>query len=61
MLLDNISEAETARKSLSASFDGADVVDLVVYTLGDGEAISGILIAGRRNTGEATFLVFLWN
>lgn len=59
MLLDDIPDAETARKALSASFDGPDVVELVAYTLGDGEAMSGILVAGRRHTGEATFLVFL--
>jgi len=36
------------------------VTDLRVYILGDGGAMSGLLIAGRHNeTGEAIFLVFL--
>jgi len=38
-----------------------DVVsELRAFNLGDGEAMSGLLAAGRRgSTGETTFLVFL--
>jgi hypothetical protein len=36
------------------------VTELVVYNVGDGAAMSGLIIAGRRGeTGKATFLVFL--
>ena len=36
------------------------MTELRVFNLGDGEAMSGLLVAGRRGaTGEATFLVFL--
>ena len=47
-------------RALSAAFDDSAVTELVVCNLGDGAAMSGILVAGRRGaTGEATFLVFL--
>ncbi len=59
MILDNISDPEQAQKALSAAYDDATVETLAVYTLGDGEAMSGLLLAGRRKTGETTFLVFL--
>jgi hypothetical protein len=41
-------------------FDDSRERDSVVYNAGDGGAISGLRLAGRRTeTGEATFLVFL--
>lgn len=60
MILDNIDGAEQARAVLAAAYDDPAVTDLRVFNLGDGGAMSGLLIAGRRQgTGEATFLVFL--
>lgn len=59
MILENIENPEGARKALSAAFDDPDVVKFNVYNLGDGAAMSGLLVAGQRNTGETTFLVFL--
>ena len=59
MILDVVENAEAARKALSAAFDDAEVADLQVYNVGDGAAMTGILVAGRRSNGEATFLVFL--
>ena len=59
MVLDVVENADAAQQALSAAYDDAAVAELAVYTLGDGEAMSGLLIAGRRDTGEATFLVFL--
>jgi len=35
------------------------VETLAVYTLGDGAALSGLLIAGRDRHGETILLVFL--
>jgi hypothetical protein len=35
------------------------VTELRVFSLGDGAAMAGILVAGRRDNSEATFLVFL--
>lgn len=60
MILDNLEEADKARLALSSAFDDPAVSDLHVFNLGDGGAMSGVLIAGRRNdAGEAIFLVFL--
>ena len=59
MILDNLSDPAQAQKALSVAYDDAAVKNLAVYTLGDGEAMSGILVAGRRSTNETTFLVFL--
>ena len=54
MILDNDPAA------LAAVFEAPAVTELRVFNLGDGEAMSGLLIAGRRVAArEATFLVFL--
>ena len=61
MILDSIDGAEQARAALAAAYDRSQgVTDLRVFNLGDGGAMSGLLVAGRRQgTGEAAFLVFL--
>ncbi len=60
VILDEVDDAENARAALAAAFDDPAVTELAVYTVGDGAAMAGILIAGRRgDTGETTFLVFL--
>lgn len=60
MILDNIEGAEKTRAALSVVYDNPMMTDLRVFNLGDGAAMSGLLIAGRHNdTGEAIFLVFL--
>jgi len=60
MVLENIEGAEAARAALSAAFDDPAVTELRVFNLGDGEAMSGLLVAARRGAdGESTFLVFL--
>jgi len=59
MILEVVENTEAARQALSAAYDDTAVAELAVYTLGDGEAMSGLLVAARRDTGEATFLVFL--
>ena len=62
MILDSVSEAEKARAALAAAYDDPAVTELRVYNLGDGGAMSGLLVAGRRGeTGETTFLVFLYD
>jgi hypothetical protein len=58
MLLE-INDAARGKKALAATYDVVEVNTLAVYTIGDGGAMSGILVAGRRGTGEATFLIFL--
>ncbi len=59
MILDAIDNAEAGRQALSAVYDDAEVATLAVYNLGDGAAMSGLLIAGRDHSGETTLLVFL--
>ena len=60
MILDHVEGAETARGALSAVFDDQAVTELRVFNLGDGEALSGLLVAGRRgDSGESAVLVFL--
>ncbi len=60
MILDPSEGAEAARDALSAAFDDAEVTELRVFALGDGAAMSGLLVAARRGAqSEASFLVFL--
>lgn len=60
MILDNLDGAEGARAALAAVYDDPAITELRVFTLGDGAAMSGLLVAGRAAaTGSATFLVFL--
>jgi hypothetical protein len=59
MILDVVENTDEAKEALSGAYDGPEVADLGIYTIGDGEAMSGLLIAGRREKGEATLLVFL--
>jgi hypothetical protein len=59
MLLDVVETAEKARAALAGVFDDPAVVELRIFNLGDGQAMSGLLVAGRRPSGDATFLVFL--
>ena len=59
MILDDIEDADAAREALSKVYDPEDVVDLRAYTIGDGEAMSGLLLAGLRDDGNATLLAFL--
>lgn len=60
MILDNIADATKARTALSLAYDGPTVTDVRVFTLGDGGAMSGILVAAlHQQSAEAIFLVFL--
>lgn len=60
MILEAIEDAEKARAALAAAYDDPAVTELRVFNLGDGGAMSGLLIAGRRpGAGDAILLVFL--
>ena len=50
---------EATGEALAKAYDDPAVTKLRVFALGDGEAMSGLLVAGKRKSGEATFLVFL--
>ena len=59
MLLDAIADPAAGRRALSAVYDAAGMKTVTAYTLGDGAALSGLLIAGRDRQGETILLVFL--
>lgn len=60
MILEFVEDAAAARAALSVAFDAPQVTELRVFNLGDGRAMSGLLVAGRRgSTGETVVLVFL--
>lgn len=59
MLLDGHDTPEAARQALSTVYDDAAMETVEVYTLGDGAALSGVLIVGRTRSGAATLLAFL--
>lgn len=60
LLLDEAADPPAAQQALSAAFDDPAITDLSVYKIGDGAALSGILVAGRRApAGETTLLIFL--
>lgn len=59
MILDAVTDAEAGKRALAQAFDGPSVADLLVYALGDGGAMSGLLVAARLADGDALFLVFL--
>jgi hypothetical protein len=60
MILEGMEGADKARAALAAVYDDPAMTELRVFNLGDGGAMSGLLVAGRRAAmGDATFLVFL--
>lgn len=59
LLLENIEDEAEACKSLASVFDDQLVSELSVFKIGDGGAMSGVLIASRRSTDETVFLVLL--
>jgi hypothetical protein len=59
VILNGTEDPNSSSAVLAEAFDHPDVEDLLVYNIGDGGAMSGLLVAARRTNGEATFLVFL--
>lgn len=59
MILDVVENPGAARSALAEAYDAPDVVDLRAYLIGDGEAMSGLLLAGQRQNDDVTILTFL--
>lgn len=59
LLLDDTDNSDPARQALAAAYDDPLVTAVSVYAIGDGAAMSGLLLAGSRTTGEVTILVSL--
>ena len=49
LLTDGHSDPQAACVALAAAFNDASISDLRIYKIGDGEAMSGILIAARQS------------
>ena len=58
-MLNGTENPDASKGALVEAFDDPAVENLLVFNVGDGRAMSGILVAARRANGEATFLVFL--
>lgn len=60
MILDTVEDADAGRSAVSGVFNDPLIDELRVYKLGDGAAMSGLLIsANSRQSEEAVFLIFL--
>jgi hypothetical protein len=58
LLLDETDDQAKAQQALAAVFDAPQIINLSVYTIGDGAALSGLLVAGYR-PNEMTMLISL--
>jgi hypothetical protein len=58
LLLDETDDRARAQQALAAVFDDPQMTDLSVYAIGDGAALSGLLVAGYR-PNEMTILISL--
>ena len=59
LLLTDSDDMSRAQEALAAVFNHPQITDLRVFEIGDGAAMSGLLLAGSRTTGETTILVSL--
>lgn len=59
MLLDEIENKEVAHAALATAFDATTVKHLVVFSMGDNNAMSGILIAADRGSEGRIYLAVL--
>jgi hypothetical protein len=59
LLLTETDDEDRAQQALATVFNHPQVTDLRVYEIGDGAALSGLLLLGSRTTGETTILVSL--
>lgn len=59
MLIDEIEDSELAKKHLAEAFDSPEVREVAVYSIGDGAAMSGLIVASDRINGERICLILL--
>ncbi len=59
LLLTETDDEARAQQALATVFNYPQVTDLRVYAIGDGAAMSGLLLAGYRTNGEVTILLSL--
>ena len=58
-MLDGHDDPSLAQNALALAFDDTAVQQLQIYKIGDGAAMSGILIAAQRVDEGSMFLIFL--
>jgi len=59
LLLTETNNHAKAQQALAVAYDDPQVTDLRIDRIGDGAAMSGLLLAGCRTTGEVTILISL--
>lgn len=59
LLLAETDDDARAQQALATVFNHPQMTNLSVYAIGDGSAMSGLLLAGSRTRGETTILVSL--
>ncbi len=59
LLMDLLPDPGAAEQALSAAFDEPGMAAVRVYNIGDGAAMSGIILAGEKDTGERVFVTAL--
>lgn len=59
LLLDETEHGNKAQEALAAAYNDPQVTDLRTYTIGDGAAMSGLLLVGCRPTGEITITILV--
>ncbi len=59
LLLESQENAHTAEEALKQAFDQPQVEELGIFKIGDGEAISGVIIAARISNAGTLALILL--
>ncbi|HIK13817.1 MAG TPA: hypothetical protein IGS53_00720 [Leptolyngbyaceae cyanobacterium M33_DOE_097] len=59
LLLADTDDHAKAQQALAAVFDDSQTTNLSLYAIGDGAAMSGLLLIGCQTTGETTILISL--
>lgn len=59
LLLSETEDYARAQQALASVFDDPQITDLRLYAIGDGAAMSGLLLAGCHITGDTTILTSL--
>jgi hypothetical protein len=57
--LDGVADPQETKQALSQALDDRQVENVMVFNVGDGEALSGILLAARGTDNGAFFIVFI--
>jgi len=59
LLIEIVSDAEAAKAALQQAFDADDISELSICKIGDGEAMSGLVVSGIYSNKENTSVIAL--